>query len=325
MTRGRVLITSVFLFPGDEVDHLLRGAGFETVYRPWDGKLAEEDLIAMLHGIDGAIVAGDKFTPLVLKSAGKLKVISRTGVGYDGIDVPAATARSIAVCSTPDVNKYSVADWTIAMIIQCARKIVENQMEVRAGRWNRIEGRELRDSTLGIVGFGSIGQEVALRARAFGMRILASDPRRDDALAAGIGVTYVSLAELLRKSDYVSLHTLLNKETRHLMNAERLALMRPTAYLINTSRGGVVDQEALYEVLKERRIAGAALDVFEKEPLEKDSPLRTLDNLYISAHTSGVTSDARNRSGRTAAENLIRVLNGERPIHIVNPEVLPNR
>lgn len=325
MTRGRVLITSVFLFPGDEVDQLLRGAGFETVYRPWDGKLAEEDLIAMLHGIDGAIVAGDKFTPLVLKSAGKLKVISRTGVGYDGIDVPAATARGIAVCSTPDVNKYSVADWTIAMIIQCARKIVENQMEVRAGRWTRIEGRELRDSTLGIVGFGSIGQEVALRARAFGMRILASDPRRDDALAAGIGVTYVSLAELLRKSDYVSLHTLLNKETRHLMNAERLALMRPTAYLINTSRGGVVDQEALYEVLKERRIAGAALDVFEKEPLEKDSPLRTLDNLYISAHTSGVTSDARNRSGRTAAENLIRVLNGERPIHIVNPEVLPNR
>ncbi len=325
MTQGRVLITSVFIFPDDVVDRLLRGAGFETVYRPWDGKLTEQGLIALLQGIDGAIVAGDKFTPLVLQSVDRLKVISRTGVGYDGIDVQAATARGIAVCSTPDVNKHSVADWTIALFLQCARKMVQNEAQVRAGRWTRIEGRELWDSTLGIVGLGSIGKEVVRRARAFGMRILAYDPRHDDAFAAENGVAYVSLEELLRESDYVSLHTLLHQGTHHLINAERLASMKRTAYLINTSRGGVVDQEALYEVLKERRIAGAALDVFEKEPLEEDSPLRTLDNLYISAHASGVTSDARSRSGRTAAENLIRVLNGERPIHLVNPEVLINR
>lgn len=322
MTQGRVLLTSVFLNPGDAVDQLLREAGFETVYKPWDGKRTEDDLIGLLQGIDGAIVAGDRFTPRVIQSMDRLKVISRTGVGYDAIDVAAATARGIAVCSTPGVNNHSVADWTMALILQCARKVVENQVEVREGHWTRIEGRELRDATLGIVGLGSIGKEVVTRVRGFGMRIVAYDPYPDAAFATENGVTYLSLDELLRESDYVSLHTFLNASTRHLMNAERLAIMKPTACLINTSRGGVIDQEALFQALTERRIAGAALDVFEKEPLEMGSPLRTLDNLYVSAHVGGVTSDARKRSGSTAAENLIRVLRGEKPIHIVNPEVL---
>lgn len=322
MTLGRVLITTVFLFPGDAVDRLLKEAGFETVYGHWDGKRTEDDLIDLLHGIDGAIVAGDKFTPRVIQSADRLKVISRTGVGYDAIDVVAATARGIAVCSTPDVNKHSVADWTIAMILQCARKVVQNESEVRAGRWNRIEGRELWNSTLGIVGLGSIGKEVVRRAQGFGMRIVAYDPVHDKAFAMKNGVTYLELEQLLLESDYVSLHTPLNSATRHLINAERLAIMKPTAYLVNTSRGGVVDQKALYEALEARRIAGAALDVFEAEPLGEDSPLRSLDNVYLSPHVGGVTSDARERSGRAAAENLLYVLRGDTPLHIVNPEVL---
>lgn len=322
MTQGRVLITTVFLQPGDGIDQLIREAGYETVHSHWTGRRTEDELIDLLQGIDGAIVAGDKFTPRVIQSVDRLKVISRTGVGYDAIDVAAATARGIAVCSTPDVNKYSVADWTIGLILQCARKIVQNEAEVRVGRWTRIEGRDLWDSTLGLVGLGSIGKEVVRRARAFGMRIIACDPRQDEAFAAENGVSYVSMEELLRESDYVSLHTFLNKDTRHMVNAERLALMKPTAYLINTSRGGIVDQEALYEALKARRIAGAALDVFESEPLEENSPLRKLDNLYVSAHVGGVTSDARARSGRTAAENLLAVLQGRKPLHIVNPELL---
>ncbi|HEX2924024.1 MAG TPA: phosphoglycerate dehydrogenase [Chloroflexota bacterium] len=322
MTQGRVLITTVFLHPDSEVDRFLRAAGLETIYRRWDGKRTEDDLIALLQEIDGAIVAGDKFTPRVIQSVDRLKVISRTGVGYDAIDVAAATARGIAVCSTPDVNKYSVADWTMTLLLQCARRTVQNETVLRSGRWDRVEGRELYESTLGIIGLGSIGKEVVRRARGFGMRIVAYDPFPDDAFAAEYGVSYLALEELLRQSDYVSLHTFLNKDTRHLINAERLALMKPTACLVNTSRGGVVDQEALYEALKERRIAWAALDVFEREPLEADSPLRTLDNVYLSAHAAGVTSDARRRSGSTAAENLVRVLRGEKPIHIVNPEVL---
>lgn len=322
MTQGRVLITTVFLFPGDTVDRLIREAGFETIHSHWTGKRTEDQLIDLLQGIDGAIVAGDKFTPRVLESVDRLKVISRTGVGYDAIDVEAATARGIVVCSTPHVNMRSVADWTMALILQCARKIVQNETEVRSGRWARIEGRELWDSTLGIVGLGNIGKAVVQRARAFGMRIIACDPRRDEAFATENGVTYVSMDELLRESDYVSLHTFLNSSTRHLMNAERLAMMKPTAYVINTSRGGVIDQEALYEALKAKRVAGAALDVFETEPLEETSPLRTLDNLYLSAHCGGVTSDARARSGQTAAEDLLRVLKGEKPAHMVNPEVL---
>ncbi len=322
MTRERVLITSVFLVPGDDIDRQIQKAGFETIHSHWTGKRTEDQLIEVLQGVDGAIVGMDNFTPRVIQSADRLKVISRTGVGYDSIDVAAATARGIAVCATPDVNKYSVADWTMALILQCARRIVQNEADIRAGRWVRFEGRELWGSTLGIVGLGTIGKEVALRARAFGMRIIASDPRRDEAFAAENGVTYVSLEELLRDSDYVSLHTFLSEDTRHLINAERLALMKPTVYLINTSRGGVIDQEALYEALKTKRIAGAALDVFETEPLEENSPLRGLDNLYMSAHAAGITTDARARSGQIATENLLRVLKGERPIHIVNPEVL---
>ena len=324
MTQGRVLITTVFLFPGDDVDRLIREAGFETIHSHWTGKRTEDELIDLLQGIDGAIVAGDKFTPRVIQSVDRLKVISRTGVGYDAIDVEAATARGIAVCSTPYVNMYSVADWTIALILQCGRKIVQNQAAVLAGTWNRIEGRELTGSTLGMVGLGNIGKEVVRRAKAFGMRIIACDPRRDEEFASEQSVTYLSIEELLRESDYVSLHTFLNKDTHHLINAERLALMKPTAYLINTSRGGVVDQEALYEALKARQIAGAALDVFEREPLEQGSPLRRLDNIYLSGHCGGITTDARARSGRTAAENLLAVLQGRNPAHIVNPEVLRN-
>ncbi len=322
MTHGRVLITTVFLLPGDGVDRLIRDAGYETVHSHWTGRRTEDELIDLLQGIDGAIVAGDKFTPRVIQSVDRLKVISRTGVGYDAVDVGAATTRGIAVCSTPDVNKHSVADWTMALMLQCARKVVQNEAEVRSGRWTRIEGRELWDSTLGIVGLGSIGKEVVRRARGFGMRIIACDPRQDAAFASENGVRYVSMDDLLRDSDYVSLHTFLNKDTRHMIDAERLGMMKPTACLINTSRGGVIDQEALYEALKSRKIACAALDVFESEPLDDGSPLRKLDNLYISAHAGGVTSDARARSGRTAAENLLRVLKGEKPAHIVNPEVL---
>jgi D-3-phosphoglycerate dehydrogenase/(S)-sulfolactate dehydrogenase len=180
----------------------------------------------------------------------------------------------------------------------------------------------LAEKTLGIVGLGTIGKEVAQRARAFKMRILAYDLVQDRPFAEAAGVAYVPLADLLRQSDFVSIHCFLNDFTRHLINAERLALMKPTAYLVNTARGGLVDTEALCRALQEKRLAGAGLDVVEEEPLPADSALRAFDNVYLTPHAAGSTADARERSGTTAAENLIRALRGERPEGIVNPEVL---
>ena len=322
MTTTRVLITSIFLKAGDDVDRYLTSQGMEPVYRPWHGGRTEEELIDLLRGIDGAIVSTDPFTARVIQAADRLRVISRTGVGYDAVDVPAATRRGVIVTTTPGVNRHAVADWALALILCCARKVPENLAEVRRGAWARHEGMDLAEKTLGVVGLGTIGKEVAKRAKAFGMRFLAFDLVQDLPFAAGQGIAYVPLEDLLRQSDFVSIHCFLNAATRHLINAERLLLMKPTAFLINTARGGIVDTEALYRALHAKRIAGAGLDVFEGEPLRADNPLRTLENVYLSPHTAGSTADARRLSGATAAENLIRALRGERPDGIVNPGVL---
>jgi D-3-phosphoglycerate dehydrogenase len=322
MTTPRILITSIFLKAGDDVDRYIRVQGMETVYRPWHGGRTEEELIGLLQGIDGAIVSTDPFTARVIQAADRLKVISRTGVGYDAVDVLAATARGIIVTTTPGVNRHAVADWALALMLCCARKVPENLAEVRQGAWTRYEGMDLDGKTLGVVGLGTIGKEVAKRAKAFGMRLLAFDLVQDPPFAEGQGIAYVSLEDLLRQSDFVSIHCFLNAATRHLINAERLALMKPTAFLVNTARGGIVDTEALYQALRAKRIAGAGLDVFEGEPLRADSPLRALENVYLSPHCAGSTADARERSGTMAAENLVRALRGERPEGIVNQEVL---
>ncbi|MFB3817246.1 MAG: phosphoglycerate dehydrogenase [Candidatus Methylomirabilales bacterium] len=324
MAPRRVLITSVFLHPGDAVDRRLQAAGFETVHRPLLQQRTEDELIELLQGVEGTICSTDPFTARVLKAAPQLKVIARTGVGYDAIDLDAATACGVTVCNTPGVNRHAVAEWAMALMLYCSRRMAANMAEVRKGGWERYEGMDLAGKTLGIVGLGAIGKEVAQRARAFEMRLLACDVVEDIQFAEAHGLSYVPLETLLRESDFVTLHLFLNAQTRHLINAERLALMKPTAYLINTSRGGVVDTKALCDVLREQRIAGAALDVFEGEPLAADSPLRELDNAYLSPHMAGGTRDARTLSGATAAENLIRALNGQ-PRNVVNREVLRSR
>ena len=324
MPVTRVLITSIFLHPGDEVDRRLRAEGFETIHRPLLQGRTEDELIELLQGIDGVIASADPFTARVLEVAPQLKVISRTGVGYDAVDLEAATRRGVIVCNTPGVNRHAVAEWAMALMLYCSRRMAPNMAEVANGGWGRYQGIDLAGKTLGIVGLGTIGKELAQRANAFEMRILACDVLHDQQFAEAHGVCYVSLEELLRKGDFVSLHLFLNQKSWHLINAERLALMKPTAYLINTSRGGVVDTKALCEALEARRIAGAALDVFEGEPLSPDSPLRGLDNVYLSPHVAGHTADARAASGVTAADNLIRALIGQ-PQNVVNRGVLARR
>ncbi len=322
MATFRALITVPYMQPGDGGDACLRTAGVETVFDHWHGGRTEAEMIGLLRDMDAAIVGLDPFTGRIMDASPRLKVISRSGVGYDDIDVPAATERGIAVCTTPGLNHIAVAEYTMALLLQCARKLYENLLEGRRGGWAWHQGRDLAGRTLGIVGLGSIGKQVARRARAFDMRVLAYDVARDDAFAAQHGVVYVSLEELLKESDFVALHLLLDATSRHLINRERLALMKPTAYLLNTARGGVVDTEALCEALKERRIAGAALDVFEQEPLPAESPLHSLDNIYLSPHASGASEDSRSRSIVMAAENVLRILRREKPLAIVNPEAL---
>ncbi|HSB68908.1 MAG TPA: phosphoglycerate dehydrogenase [Candidatus Methylomirabilis sp.] len=323
MGKPRVLITSIFLRPGDEVDRRLREAGLEPVYHPLTGRRTEEELIDLLRGVEGVIVSMDPFTARVLATAPQLKVISRTGVGYDAVDLAAATAQGILVTTTPGVNRHAVAELAMALMLCCARRMGENLAEVRRGGWTRHEGVDLAGKTLGIVGLGTIGKEVAQRAHAFEMRILAHDLVQDLQFAEALRIGYAPLDHLLRESDFVSLHLFLTDATRHLINAERLALMKPTAFLINTARGGIVDTAALCRALQEKRIAGAALDVVEGEPLAADSPLRDLDNVYLTPHVGGATADARRHAGAMAAENLIRALRGECPQGLVNPQVLP--
>jgi D-3-phosphoglycerate dehydrogenase len=322
MAKPRVLLTSFWLKPGDEVDQLLQSAGCETVFNLWHGGRTEDEMIQILKGIDAGLVSIDPFTPRVFDGAPQLKVVSRTGVGYDAVNVPSATDHGVAVCITPGANNRAVADFAFALLLACARRLMENLTVVPQGGWHRAVGKDLPGSTIGIIGLGSIGKEVAKRAQGFDMKVLAYDVYQDAAFAAEHGVTYVPLEQLLKESDFVTIHTFLNDETYHLINAERLAMMKPTAYLINTARGPIVDEEALYHALKEKKIAGAALDVFAVEPLQADSPLRTVDNVYLAPHAAGQTEDAMRAMGMIAAQNIIDVLKGEKPLGCVNKEVV---
>ncbi|HYL80947.1 MAG TPA: phosphoglycerate dehydrogenase [Candidatus Acidoferrum sp.] len=321
MTQARCLITAHFLKAGDEADRRLREAGIAIEFQPRHGDRSEEELIRIAQGFDAVIASIDPFSARVLAALPQLKIISRTGVGYDAIDVAAATARGVAVCTGPGVNRHAVAEYAIALMLQCARHVIEHVASVRAGRWDRHEGFDLAGKTVGIIGLGTIGKEVAQRLQAFEVRLLAYDPVQDPQFAEAHGVAYVSLEELLRQSDLVSLHAFLDAQSRKLLDAKRLAWMKPTAYVINTARGGLIDQDALYEALKGHKLAGAALDAFEQEPLG-DSPLRGLDNCWLSPHAAGSSRDARARSKHVAVENVLRFFRGERPLHIVNPEVL---
>lgn len=322
MSIHRVLITPQFLARGDAVDRFLRASGCETVYWPYDGSRQTSDLIAALRDVDAAIIASDRITAEVMDGAPQLRVLARPGVGYDSIDVDAATERRIAVCNVPGVNQSAVAELTIGLMLLCARRIPQNLADVQQGEWRRLEGRELRGATLGIIGLGAIGKALASLAAAFGMTVIAYDPTPDMAFAADHGISCVPLERLLSESDFVSVHVFLDDRNRGWINRSKLALMKPTAYLINTARGPVIDETDLYEGLQHGTIAGAALDVTETEPLPADSPLRSLDNVYITPHLGGVTTQARERSGIGAARNVVCALQGSIPPEAVNASAL---
>ena len=268
----------------------------------------------------------DRIDAALMDAAPGLKAISQCAVGYDNVDVGAATARGIPVGNTPGVLTDATADFAFTLLMAAARRIGEAIDYVRDGRWNTwgltlLLGQSVYGATLGIVGLGRIGQALARRAGGFDMKILYYDAVRQPEAEAELGVEYRTLEDLLRESDFVSLHVGLTEETRGLMDARTFALMKPTAILVNTSRGPVVDPEALYEALKDGQIGYAALDVTDPEPLPADHKLLELPNLIVAPHIASATVRSRNLMASRAVQNLIAGLRGEQLPYCVNPEV----
>jgi glyoxylate reductase len=294
----------------------------------WDQELppSPDELDALLEECDGAItLLTDRIDGSVLARHPGLRVISNFAVGYDNIDVPAASERGVLVCNTPDVLTNATADHTWALLLAAARRIPESMTYVRDGKWKTwgpllLLGREVSGATIGIVGLGRIGKEVAKRAQGFEMRVLAFDPYEDAAFAREHEVTYVPLEQLLAESDFVTLHVALTADTRHLIAAAELGRMKPTAILVNASRGPVVDTDALIDALRNGSILGAALDVTDPEPLPPDHPLVNMTNCIVVPHTASATVQTRDRMAELAARNLLAGLRGERPPAAVNAD-----
>ncbi len=288
---------------------------------------SHEELLKRVPGVEGLLsLLTDKIDAEVMDAVGKqLKVISNLAVGFDNIDVQAATARKIPVGNTPDVLTDATADFAFALMMAAGRRLIEANQYVRDGKWKTwspmlLLGVEMKGTTLGLIGFGRIGKAMARRAVGFDMRVIYYDPM-DKERDPDFHATRVDLETLLEESDFVSLHTPLTPDTRHLINSETLAKMKSSAVLINTSRGPVVDLDALYKALKEHRIFAAGLDVTEPEPLPIDTPLLTLDNLVIAPHIASASKITRDKMSWMAAKNLLSGLKGDRLPNCVNPQV----
>ena len=303
----RVLISAPYLLPViEEYRSQLEAAGVELVLADVSERLSEEELLPLVATIHGAICGGDQFTERVLDSAPQLKVISKWGTGIDAIDVAAATRLGIKVCNTPDAFTDCVADSTLGYILNFARRLYEMDQDIRSGQWIKRDAVTLRECTLGVVGVGNIGRAVVRRAVAFGMTVAGYDPvPLPEAFLAETGLKPLSLPELLKSSDFVTLHCDLNSTSYHLIDREQFELMRPGAYLINTSRGAVINEPALVAALRSGKIAGAALDVFETEPLLSDTPLRHIDNCLLAPHNANSGLAAKKRVHQSTIKNLL--------------------
>jgi glyoxylate reductase len=319
----KVLITaSGFRRTGQLAQEQLRQAGCELVFSSKAGPLAAAALAPWLADTDAVLASLDEFSTSLMSSpaAANLKLISRWGVGYDSIDVPAATRQGIVVAYTPGQLDDAVADYAFALLLALARRVCESHAAMTRFEWQAAWGTDVAGKTLGLVGCGRIGLAVARRARGFNMRVIAFNPRPRPE-AEQLGVRFVPLDTLLAESDFVSLHAALTPQTRGLLGAVELGKMKPTAYLVNTARGALVDEAALVGALRQNRLAGAALDVFVTEPLPSDSPLRTAPNLLLSPHQASSAVETGQRISASAAQAILDLMHGRRPKNVVNLEV----
>jgi phosphoglycerate dehydrogenase-like enzyme len=324
----RVGVTRDFIGFGRELiepvlaEHFPAGGGIAWEYLPEHGRTATPEVI---QGFDGILTLQLRFDAAALARVRELKVLARWGVGYDYIDVPACTAADVALCITPNAVRRPVAEASMAYVLALSRRLPLKDRLVRQGRWeNKVAslGVGLQGRTLGTIGAGNIGRDFLRLARPFDFgRTLVFDPMLDEAAVHALGAERVDLLTLCRESDFICVHCPLSAETRHLLGEPQLRAMKPTAFLINTARGGIIDQAALTRALQENRLAGAALDVFEQEPLPADDPLTQLDNVMLAPHSVAWTDQLVRANGVEACRNLLTVLRGERPAALVNPEV----
>lgn len=318
---ARVLISAPgFGRTGDDAVRLLQQAGCEVIVNPNETTLTEEAMAGLAGDVDAIIAGTEPITARVLEGAPRLKIIARRGVGYDTVDLDAATRRGIPVTITGGALTDAVADHAIALLLAVARRIPFFDRLVKAGGWDRAPTVDVCGKTLGIVGFGAIGRAVARRAAGFGMRLLAHDAVPDPTAATAHGVTLCDLDTLLASSDFVTLHVPLTPQTRGMIGEAALRRMKPAAILINTSRGAVLDEEAVRRALLEGRLAGAGLDVFREEPV-RDLSLAGLEQVVVTPHVASHTAETLGRIERSCAEAVLAVLSGERPDHVLNPQV----
>ena len=318
-----VVAVTDYVFPSLEPER--------QVLKPLDVELrsgqckSEEEIITLTQGADAVLNCYAKMTARVIEKLSRCKVIARYGIGVDNVDLAAANKARILVTNVPDYCIDEVSDHALALLLSLARQIVAADRAVKGGAWDVVAHggiRRLRGQTLGVVGFGKIAIAVASKAQAFGLRVLAHDPYLDTAVIARYGVRAVDLDTLLAESDAVSIHVPLSAETRNLIGKRELARMKPTAFLINTSRGGIVDEQALAEALKAGRLGGAALDVLSVEPPPPDHPLRQAPNIILTPHLAFYSRESVIELQTKAAEEVARALKGEPPRSPVNPEVL---
>jgi len=313
--RWKVLISAPYMQPAIErFRPRLEAQGVEIVLPPVAERLEEEELLRWIGDIDGAICGDDRFTDRVLGAAPRLKVISKWGTGIDSIDREACRRRGIVIKNTPNAFSEPVADSVLSYMLAFARRTPWMDREMKHGVWDKIPGTTLGELTLGVIGVGDVGKAVVRRAVAFGMRVLGTDIRTvDPTFVAASGISMVSLDGLLGASDIVSVNCDLNPTSFQLISAGVLARMNPTALLINTARGPIVDEAALIDALQRGVIAGAALDVFEVEPLPATSPLRRMDNVLLAPHNSNSSPRAWERVHENTINNLLAVLRGSAP------------
>ena len=302
---------------------------FEIDLWPKYAPPSKKQIIRKVKNVDGMVsLLSDKIDAEVMDAAPYLSIIAQLAVGYDNIDIKEATKRGIYVTNTPEVLTETTADFAWTLMMAVARRVVEADNYVRKGKWKvgwhpeMFLGYDIHDATLGIIGLGRIGSAIARRAKGFNMKILYYDAIRREDIEKELGIIYTDIDTLLKESDIVTLHVPLTNETRHLINEEKLKLMKKNAILINTSRGPVIDEKALYKALKEGWIAGAGLDVLEKEPPLKDNPLFKLNNVIITPHMAWYSIDSLMEIQTKAAEEVARVLSGQLPINLVNKDVL---
>jgi D-3-phosphoglycerate dehydrogenase len=320
----RILITTAsFGKHSDKAEKFLKENGFNVTYYN-KGHLKSAELSGIIKGYDALIIGIDQVDRNVINAGDKLKIICMHGTGVDHIDIDAATRRGIYVGNVPGGNCNAVAEYTIGLMIAAARHIAYSNISISEHSWKRRVGTEISGKTLGIIGLGHIGKRVVELLKGFRMEILVYDIRQDQDLCERVGFRYVELEELLQKADFVSLHTNLNENTKEIIGAKELALMKKSAVLINTARGELINEDALYLALKNKEIGAAGLDAFVNEPLGENSKFRELDNIVLTAHSAASTVESVDYVDFENALAIVNVFNGIIPSNIINKNEVVN-